>query len=207
MILPAGCDGAALGVFEIPDAVRTQMRGVCWRDVPQCPGFDALRLLKLRHRDFQGGRRAGELVVHVRVADEVFAIFERLFMEQFPIQSLRRIECYGADDDASMAANNSSGFNFRVVEGTDALSHHALGLAIDINPVQNPWLREHGRVDPEPGRAYLNREAARAGMIVAGGSVVRAFEDVGWHWGGNFRPLPDYHHFSKLPRPDHPRGS
>jgi hypothetical protein len=98
-----------------------------------------------------------------------------------------------------MAANNCSAFNFRRVQGTNVLSHHALGLAIDINPCQNPWVRD-ARVDPPAARDYLDREHVRPGMIVRPGPVLAAFAAYGWYWGGDFNGMRDYHHFSKLPR-------
>jgi poly-gamma-glutamate synthesis protein (capsule biosynthesis protein) len=95
-----------------------------------------------------------------------------------------------------MAANNSSAFNFRVVDGTQRLSQHALGRAVDINPLQNPW-RRGARVDPEAGSAYLDRAQLRPGMIVRPGPVIAAFEAAGWSWGGDVADAPDFHHFSK----------
>jgi len=184
------------GLFEIPPHVRAEMRGVSWHDHRACPAFEALRLLKLRHHTFAGAVSMGELVVHARVAEEVLAIFERLFAAGFPLASLRRVDVFAGDDERSMAANNSSGFNFRKVQGTELLSHHAYGLAIDINPVQNPWLHA-GRVDPPEGRAYLDREHIRPGMIVRPGAVLEVFEAAGWVWGGDEVGAPDFHHFSK----------
>ena len=184
-----------LGVFEIPVELRDEMRGRSWRDAEACPRFEQLRLLRLAYRGFDGGVHLGELVVHADVAGAVAVVFERIFAADFPIASLRRIDAFGGDDDASMAANNSSGFNYRTIDGTTKLSRHALGLAIDINPLQNPWLRGD-RVDPVAGRAYLDRAHVRPGMIVRPGPVVEAFEAAGWKWGGD-EASPDYHHFSK----------
>jgi poly-gamma-glutamate synthesis protein (capsule biosynthesis protein) len=206
----AGCPGPGGGysthvtpyaatIGEIPDALRAEMRGRSWRDEPDCPRFEELRLLGLSHLGFDGAVRRGELVVHRGVAEEVAHIFEQLFLAGFPIEHMQRVDRYGGDDEASMAANNSSGFNVRRIQGSALLSHHALGLAIDINPVQNPWVRG-ARVDPPAGRAYLDRTRLRPGMIVAEGAVVAAFRARGWHWGGEFADAQDYHHFSKLPR-------
>lgn len=184
-----------IGIFELSEAVREEMRGVSWHEHPACPSFDSLRLLKLRHWGFDGATHEGELVVHATLADEVLVVFERIFSAHFPIHSMRRIDHYAGNDHVSMAANNCSGFNFRVVDGSERLSHHALGQAIDINPVQNPWLRG-ARVDPEAGRSYLDRTQLRPGMIVRPGPVLAAFEAAGWSWGGD-AAAPDYHHFSK----------
>jgi hypothetical protein len=188
----------SVGHSEVPAAIRAAMRGVSWRDAPQCPPFEALRWLRLRHVGFDAAIHAGELIVHEELADQVVAIFEQLFAAGFPIARMQRIDDFAGDDDASMAANNCSAFNFRMVDGTRTLSQHALGRAIDINPVQNPWLRG-ARVDPEAGRSYLDRSDVRPGMIVRPGPVVEAFERAGWHWGGELAQ-PDYHHFSKPAR-------
>lgn len=185
-----------IAILELSAALRDEMRGVCWQEHPECPSFDDLRLVRLRHHGFDGRTHEGELVVHVPLANEVLAIFERIYAAGFPIHSARRIEHFRGSDPESMAANNSSGFNFRVVDGTANLSQHALGRAIDINPVQNPWVRG-ARIDPEAGSAYLDRSQLRPGMIVRPGPVVSAFEAAGWRWGGDVPNAADYHHFSK----------
>ncbi|MFT3925505.1 MAG: M15 family metallopeptidase [Myxococcales bacterium] len=184
---------------EIPEHVRLEMSGRSWHPDPQCPAFDELRLLTLSHHGFDGAIHQGELVVHRDVSQEVEQIFARLFELGFAIERMQRIDAYGGNDDASMTANNSSAFNFRRIQGSALLSHHALGKAIDLNPIQNPWVRGE-RVDPEAGRAYLARDLARAGMIVDPGPVIETFAAHGWYWGGHFRDMQDYHHFSKLPR-------
>lgn len=185
--------------LAISEHVQQEMRGRSWHADPACPPFSELRLLQLSHHDFDGSVQLGELVVHADVADEVIAIFERLFAARFPIARMERVDRFGGSDEASMAANNTSAFNFRRVQGTNVLSHHARGLAIDINPVQNPWVRGD-RVDPAAGRAFLDRTQHRPGMIVRPGPVVSAFEAFGWYWGADFDDMQDYHHFSKLPR-------
>lgn len=185
-----------VGIFDLSPEVRAEMRGVSWHDHPACPSFDSLRLLKLRHWGFDGATHEGELVVHATLASEVVTIFEQIFAARFPIFSMRRVDHYAGSDPQSMAANNCSAFNFRVVEGTERLSYHALGQAIDINPVQNPWLRGD-RVDPEAGRAYLDRSVIRPGMITRPGPILTAFEAAGWSWGGD-AASPDLHHFSKV---------
>jgi hypothetical protein len=105
------------------------------------------------------------------------------------------VEHYGSNDKRSMAADNTSAFNCRRVEGSTSWSEHAYGLAIDINPLENPYLRV-GQVLPPAGKAFLDRGRWRRGMIHAGDGVVRAFAAVGWSWGGAWRSLKDYQHFS-----------
>jgi hypothetical protein len=177
----------------IPPAIRREMEGVSWHPDPRCPPFDHLVLLHLAYRDFAGDRCEGELVVHAGVADPVIAAFAALFAASFPIARMERVDAYGGDDGRSMAANNSSSFNFRTVAGTDALSLHAFGAAIDINPVQNPYLVED-RVEPAAAAAYLDRDDLRPGMIVRPGPVVAAFDAIDWEWGGDWTSRKDYHH-------------
>ena len=170
------------------------MRGSSWHPDPRCPSFDELALLVLPYVDFDGGERMGELVVARAVAEPVVEVFERLFAARFPIATMQRIDAFGADDGRSMDANNCSGFNFRVIAGTDRLSQHALGLAIDINPVQNPWVKGDV-VWPEEGLAYLDRSHDHPGVIRRPGPVTAAFDAIGWEWGGDWDATKDYHHF------------
>jgi hypothetical protein len=113
---------------------------------------------------------------------------------------VRLVEVYRADDDRSMAANNTSAFNCRRVSGSSSWSEHAFGRAIDINPVRNPYVTRGGRVSPPAGRAYVNRAGRAAGMIYAGDVVVRAFAAAGWRWGGHWSSSRDYQHFSATGR-------
>ncbi len=186
-------------VLEISPEIESEMVGRSWHDVPECPRFSDLRVVQVSHHSFSGNVQVGTLVVAATVADEVVEIFAAIFAAGFAIERIERIDCFDGNDDASMAANNSSAFNFRRVQGTRVLSHHALGLAIDLNPVQNPWLRG-ALVDPPAGRAYVDRADVRAGMILPGDAVVQAFAAHGWDWGGDWQDMQDYQHFSKLAR-------
>jgi hypothetical protein len=183
-------------VATVDRELRARMLGVCWQPDPRCPASDDLRVVTLSHWDFAGAVQTGQLVVAAAVADEVVAMFAALYQLQFPIACMRPVEHYGADDDASMAANNTSAFNFRNVAGTDVLSHHAHGVAIDINPLQNPMI-VNGRVFPPAGAAYVDRGDLRPGMITRPGPVVELFARRGWDWGGDWTHMKDYHHFTK----------
>jgi hypothetical protein len=107
------------------------------------------------------------------------------------------VDAYGGSDEASLAADNTAAFNCRyaVAAGPKHWSVHAYGKAIDVNPVENPYL-ERGRVHPRAGRAYLDRSHVRAGMAFRGGVLVRSFAAAGWLWGGRWTDSPDYQHFS-----------
>jgi poly-gamma-glutamate synthesis protein (capsule biosynthesis protein) len=188
---PRRAHTAEIGV--VPPAVRARMEGVSWHgDDPRCPRWADLAYLQLDHVTF-GGTERGELVVSAALAARAVAVFRRLWQLGFPVRQLRLVDDYAASDEASMAADNSSAFNFRVVAGTDVLSQHALGRAIDINPVENPWRRGASLV-PEAGRAFVDRAAIRPGMIVRPGPVVAAFDEQGWEWGGDWRHSFDDHH-------------
>lgn len=161
-----------------------------------CPVAVAdLRLVQVTFLGFDGRPALGELVVHRTVAAPVVAVFRTLYAARFPVQRMVTVEQYGADDDRSMAANNTSAYNCRTTTSGSGFSEHAYGTALDINPVQNPYVRGTV-VEPAAGRAYLDRGDVRTDMVVAGDVVVRAFAAAGWEWGGDFRTLKDYQHFS-----------
>jgi hypothetical protein len=165
-----------------------------WRS--GCPvGPSDLRLVRVPYYGFDGVTRRGELVVRASAANAIGRTFVRLHQQRFSIRSLKRVDVYGGSDDRSMAADNTSAFNCRKVERSSSWSQHSYGLAVDINPRENPYVRG-GEVDPPEGRAYTDRSPVRRGMIGAGGPVVRAFADIGWEWGGYWRSSKDYQHFS-----------
>ncbi|HTJ46246.1 MAG TPA: M15 family metallopeptidase [Kofleriaceae bacterium] len=180
----------------IPDDVRARMHGVAWKDDPRCPSYDALAYVEVDHLRFDGEVAKGELVVARAIADDTIALCARLYAIGFPIRAMQLVDDFGADDDRSMSADNCSAFNFRVVAGTDVLSQHALGLAIDINPVENPWVRP-GKFVPPEGEPFLRRDLIRTGMIVRPGPVTAIFDELGWEWGGDWRHASDYHHIVK----------
>src|SRR5262245_10343616 len=144
---------------------------------------------------FDGKPHRGGLVVSAGSASDVVKVFGRLYAARFPIRRMRPIAAYDGSDELSMAADNTSAFNCRyaVAPGPRRWSVHAYGQAIDVNPVENPYL-EGGRVRPRAGTAYTDRSRSRPGM--AEGTLVRAFLAVGWSWGGRWSATPDYQHFS-----------
>ncbi|HSC74580.1 MAG TPA: M15 family metallopeptidase [Gaiellaceae bacterium] len=163
---------------------------------PRCPVAPSdLRLVRVSYVGFDGAAHVGALVVNRRVARDVVSVFRRLYLARFPIRRMTPISAFHGSDDASMAADNTSGFNCRRAVGGSGWSEHAYGLAIDVNPVENPYLLR-GRALPPAGRRYLDRARVRRGMAVASGTLVRAFASVGWNWGGRWSGSPDYQHFS-----------
>jgi D-alanyl-D-alanine carboxypeptidase len=119
-----------------------------------------------------------------------------LFTAKFPIRRMRPVDDYGGSDFASIEADNTSAFNCRNATGTSRWSEHAYGLAIDINPIENPYVAADGSTAHRASLPYLNRRDARPGMAVSGGTLVRAFDAIGWGWGGRWPGPTDYQHFS-----------
>jgi hypothetical protein len=164
-----------------------------------CPvGPAVLRVLHLSYWGFDGAPHLGTMVVNASVAQDVVQIFATLYAEHFPIRQMQPTAVFGGSDAASMAADNTSGFNCRyaVAPGPPQWSAHAFGEAIDVNTVENPYV-EGGTVQPSAGAAFVDRSVVRPGMAVQGGQLVRAFALVGWFWGGRWTSAPDYQHFSK----------
>jgi hypothetical protein len=167
-----------------------------WR--PGCPvGPADLRRVRLTYWGFDRRVHPGTLVVHEDVAGELRSVFARLYAARFPIRRMRVVDVYGGSDRRSMAADNTSAFNCRyaMAPGPRRWSAHAYGKAIDVNPVENPYV-SGGRVSPPAGEAFRNRSRVRRGMAVPGGVLVRAFDSIGWSWGGRWGGTPDYQHFS-----------
>jgi len=170
--------------------------GASWhRGCPVAPA--QLRLIRLRYFGFDGKPHLGALVVNAAVVSDVTRVFATLYGERFPLRRMRPISVYGGSDDRSTAADNTSGFNCRtaVAPGPKRWSVHAYGEAIDVNPVENPYLVESA-VLPKAGKKYLDRASVRPGMAVSGGPLVQAFALAGWAWGGRWTGSPDYQHFS-----------
>jgi hypothetical protein len=161
-----------------------------------CPVAAAdLRYLTVSFRGFDGRAHTGELLVNARAADDLVTVFRRLFAAGFPIERMRISNAAQLNAPPTGDANNTEAFACRPVRGQTAWSQHAYGLAVDLNPFQNPYHK--GRVVlPELATAYLDRAKARPGMVRPGGPAVRAFAAIGWQWGGDYRSLKDYMHFS-----------
>jgi len=185
-------------VQRIDPATGERMKGTTWE--PGCPvRLGDLRTVQMRYWGFDGEAHMGRLVVHDDVTDSVVRAFEKMYEEKFPIQRMEPVAAYDGDDDASMAANNTSSFNCRPITGSpDRWSIHSYGRAIDINPVQNPYV-SGSTVLPEAGREYLDRSDLRHGMIPPGSVARTAFAAEGFEWGGAWTSLKDYQHFEIQP--------
>jgi hypothetical protein len=154
---------------------------------------DSLALVDVLYYSFDGKKHQGQIVVNIVLEEDVYEIFALIEHLKFPVEKVIPVVAYSWDDHKSMAANNSSSFNFRVIEGTTKLSMHSLGKAVDINPVQNPVIYPDGVIAPQ-GAKYV---PTNAGTFNTENPVVQEFIKRGWHWGGNFDQPKDYHHFEK----------
>jgi D-alanyl-D-alanine carboxypeptidase len=174
---------------------RALMTGVSWR--PGCPvALGDLRMLTVSHWGFDGRRRTGRLVVHETAARPLRTVFRRLYAARFPVRKIVPIDAYGGSDFRSIEADNTSAFNCRRATSSSSWSEHAYGRAIDVNPIENPYT-ENGRVYHDASRSYVSRQPVRKGMAVEGGALVRAFDTIGWGWGGRWPgSVKDYQHFS-----------
>jgi len=186
-------------VSKIDRATRRAMIGSSWHKGCPVPLY-RLRLLRMNHWGFDGKVHEGVMIVRRLWARPVLTVFAKMFRAWFPMHKIALADLYGGDDHKLMKANVTSAFNCRSVEGHSGVwSEHAYGRAIDINPVQNPYVSGE-TVLPPAGERYLNRKDVRPGMIVSGGVVVKAFAAIGWGWGGHFRSIKDYQHFSSTAR-------
>jgi poly-gamma-glutamate synthesis protein (capsule biosynthesis protein) len=181
-------------VREIDAAIADRMRA-SWR--PGCPvPLADLRYVALRHWGTDGAVHEGELVVHRDAVDAIVEAFARAFAARFPIERMVLVDEYGADDQASMRANNTSAFNCREVAGRAGVwSEHAYGRAVDVNPLVNPWVRG-AVVDPAEGAPYTDRTNPAPGLLRSDSPLVAAFRSVGWGWGGDWAGGQDWQHFS-----------
>lgn len=181
---------------EISDEVKARMIG---KSMPEDAtiSFDELSYLTITYLDYNGETKQGEMVVHKKLADEVLDIFKDIYEAKFPIERMKLVDDYGASDHSSMVNNNTSAFCYRTIAGTNKVSNHGKGVAIDINPFYNPHvLKSSGKVNPPEASKYADRTLNAKGMIKYNDVVYKVFISRGWKWGGNWNN-PDYQHFEK----------
>jgi hypothetical protein len=183
-------------VTKLTSAQRAHMTGVSWH--PGCPvPLDDLRLVSLAYVGFDGRAHRGLLVVNRTATKAIVSAFRRLYGERFPIRQMRLVDRYGGSDFRSIEADNTSAFNCRPVAGSTHWSQHAYGLAIDVNPIENPYVYASGTSSHRASGPYLDRTRHQAGTAYEGGQLVAAFDGVGWGWGGRWAGEKDYQHFSQ----------
>lgn len=186
-------------VSEIPDDIFEKMQGKSYKADCTVPRED-LRYVHVLHMGFDGETKEGELVVNKAIADDVCDIFEKLYEADYPIEKIRLIDEYDADDEASMSDNNSSAFNFRFISHTTKISKHGLGMAVDINTLYNPYVKTvDGKRSIEPANAsdYVDRSADFPYKIDHDDLCYQLFKEHGFSWGGDWQHSKDYQHFEK----------
>lgn len=184
---------------EISEEVKTRIYGKSYAKDCEVPYSD-LRYVRLLHVDYEGKTRIGELIVSRLIAEDITEIFKELYINKYPIEEIVLVDEYDAVDNKSMAANNTSAFNYRKIADTDRLSNHSLGLAIDINPLYNPYVRTiDGKtvVLPDNGEEYADRSDKNPYYIDHDDLCFKAFIERGFTWGGDWKKSKDYQHFEK----------
>lgn len=186
-------------ISEIPDDIFAKMQGKSYKEDCTVPRED-LRYVHVRHMGFDGEAKDGELVVNKAIADDVLAIFEELYKADYPIEKVRLVDEYDADDEASMSDNNSSAFNFRFISHTTCISRHGLGMAVDINTRYNPYVKTvDGKLSIEPanGADYVDRSKDFPHKIDHEDLCYKLFKEHGFTWGGDWTHSKDYQHFER----------
>ena len=179
----------------VPETVKVRMQGKSMPDNATI-GFDELCYLTVFYYDYEGDIKKGELVCNKVLAHDLLCIFRALFSREYPINSIRLVDDFDASDEASMRANNTSCFNYRTVAGTKILSKHAFGMAIDINPLENPFVKG-SRVQPETATEYVDMSRDFPHKIDENDFCKEVFESFGFQWGGHWHRAKDYQHFEK----------
>lgn len=189
---------------KLDAVIIRRIQGRSYKEGAKIP-LGSLRYLRMSYVDFAGNTRSGEMIVNKKIARRTLKVFYRLYQIGYPLQRMRLVDDYEADDEASMAANNTSAFNYRKIAHSDRLSNHSRGIAIDINPRINPYITPAG-IAPENGRVYAERDVSKCRgrykeyMIRKGDDVYNIFKKYGFSWGGDWTHAKDYQHFEMLGR-------
>jgi len=189
-------------ISKITPALKQRMlKGGSWHK--GCPvHYRDLRYLKIRYIDFDGKEHTGEMIVHKAVAKEVTVVFEKLYKVKYPIRQMRLVSDFGGSDWQSIEADNTSAFNCRRATGSAKWSKHSYGRAIDLNPLENPYISRSGHIAHKASqtfrkRHHQNSSAADRAMLLHDAPAVQIFKAHGWKWGGDWKRVKDYQHFSK----------
>ena len=199
-LFTVGVEAQEFSAQPIPDSVFLRMQGRSWPEGCAVRRAD-LRYLRLSHFDAEKKEHVGEMVCNKVIANDLLEIFRELYRQKYPIQRIRLIDDYEAEDERSMRDNNTSCFCYRKVSGTTKLSKHATGMAVDVNTLYNPYVRtgKNGRRIVEPATAvkYVDRSKSFPYKIVKGDLLYRLFIRHGFKWGGSWRTVKDWQHFEK----------
>ncbi len=184
-------------ILKIDAEIFSRIDGKSYKKNCTVP-LENLRYLRVLHKDLSGNTLTGELICNMKIAAELIDIFQKMYAANYPIEKITLIDNYDADDELSMRANNSSCFNFRFISYTTTVSMHGLGMAVDINPLYNPYIKTvEGRLSIEPatGAEYVDREKIFPYKIEPDDICVKLFKSHGFSWGGDWQGKKDYQHF------------
>ncbi len=184
-----------------PQIKKRMIEGNSWRN--SCPvSLEDLRYLRVKHIDFRGKEMMGEIVVHKGVAVEVTEIFKNLYEMAYPVKKMKLVSSYKGNDWQSIEADNTSAFNCRNATGSKQWSKHSYGKAIDINPIENPYVSRQGHISHKASLTYRKRAHTNAtfkdkAILLKNDQIVQLFKKYDWEWGGDWHGVKDYQHFSK----------
>ena len=196
--LAAASDDAFYAI-PIPDEIFAKMQGKSYKDDCTIPRDD-LRYIHVLHKNIEGETLEGEMVCSKLIAEDLLEIFRELYEQSYPIEKMRLIDEYDANDELSMTDNNSSCFNYRTISHTNKISKHGLGVAVDINTLYNPYTKVvdgERIIEPAAGAPYLDRDADFPYKIERGDLCYNLFISHGFEWGGDWPDRKDYQHFEK----------
>lgn len=189
-------------ISPIGTEIKNRMiKGNSWRK--GCPvSLNDLRYLRVKYINFSGEDKMGELVVHKEVSNELVEIFEALYNAGYPIRKMKLVSNYKGNDWQSIESDNTSAFNCRKATGSKKWSKHSYGKAIDINPIENPYISRRGYISHKVSEIYRKRVHQRSGyadkaVLLKNDKAVQLFKKYGWEWGGDWSGVKDYQHFSK----------
>ncbi|MBR1778166.1 MAG: M15 family metallopeptidase [Alphaproteobacteria bacterium] len=187
-------------VQPLNDALKKEITGISFpaSKAPLVIGYDDLVYIHVLHYDFNHQVKEGRLICHKRIGEKVLSVFRELYKAKYPIEKIRLIDDYNGDDEASMQDNNTSCFNYRKIAGSNKLSNHSFGLALDLNPLYNPYVRQTKTktvVSPKTAAAYADRDKDFPHKIDRNDPAYRAFVKQGFTWGGDWQSVKDYQHF------------
>ena len=182
---------------KIDDEIFARIKGKSFKDNCTLP-LEDLRYIHVLHKDLEGNTHEGEMICNVYIAYDLIDIFMKLYEAGYPIEKIRLVDEYNADDETSMRDNNSSSFNFRFISHTTKISKHGLGLAVDINTLYNPYIKEtSGKriLEPATAEKYVDRSRDFPYKIDTEDLCYKLFTEHGFEWGGSWKTVKDYQHF------------
>ena len=191
----------ASNIKLIDEKYANKMIGLTYHK--ECPvSLDELRIVNVKYLGFDNNIYWGDIIVHKDLAFEVTEIFKELFEISYAIKQIIPIEKYNGDDFASIEADNTSAFNCRKAEGSQKYSKHSYGKAIDLNPLENPYVYSNGTTSHEASQKYLIRKSnddsiENKAVLTSSHKAVQIFKKYGWKWGGDWKNIKDYQHFQK----------